>query len=185
MRKFLISFCLLITVAGYGQNKLKFRSQNYIGILEGEAHSAFHLQTINGFGFNKWFGGIGTGLDYYFLRSIPVFLSVSHDFSLKPRTFFISADAGYSFTWESVDRNRWNDFISQKYVPAPYWSGGLGYRVGMKNGDGILLNVGYSFKHIKEKREQRIQCINPPCDTFNERYDYRLKRLSLKVGWLF
>ena len=55
----------------------KFGSQNYAGITEGESGTGLQLQTINGFRYKTWFTGVGTGIDYYFQRSIPLFLSVS------------------------------------------------------------------------------------------------------------
>ena len=58
------------------QTKPKFQSQNFIGVLGGEKDASFQIQTINGVQYRTWFSGIGTGLDFYFQRSVPLFLSV-------------------------------------------------------------------------------------------------------------
>jgi hypothetical protein len=63
--------------------------------------------------------------------------------------------------------------------------GNVGYKLGLKNNDALLLLVGYSFKELKEKREVQTFCLNPPCATTIEKYDYNLKRVSFRFGYQF
>src|SRR5688572_22425237 len=131
MKRFSICVILLSLLhISQAQQRWNFRSQNYIGLLEGQDGSAFQLQTINGFQYATWFGGIGTGLDYYMYRTIPLFLSFNKDLSSQNRSFYFSVDGGINFAWlKETQRTRWNDFISQDYSPGLFWSGGLGYKV--------------------------------------------------------
>src|SRR5262245_27408802 len=76
-----------------------FNSLAQLGILEGEAGTAFQLQTINGIQFKTWSAGIGVGLDYYKYRSIPLFLDLRKYILNKPRTPFLYADGGIHFAW--------------------------------------------------------------------------------------
>ena len=171
----------------FAQKKNGFASNNYVGILEGDDGSAFQLQTINGYRFNGWFAGLGLGLDYYRLRSVPFFLSLKKDFSLKNRGFYVTLDGGTNFAWveDEENQNRWSPYISREWRPRLFWGSGLGYKFGLKNNDAVLLNLGYSFKRMHEVRQVPTMCINPPCPTTEESYDYQLKRVSLRLGYEF
>lgn len=179
-------FFLLVGSAAFAQEKYTFSSQNNIGLLEGSSGSAFQLQTINGIRSGQWFAGIGTGLDYYHLRSIPVFLSVNRYLTPKNRSPFLSLDGGLNYAWAKRERSRENDIISSRFYPSLYWSGGLGYKTGLKNKqDALLVSLGYSYKEINEKQEKTVFCINPPCPPQVETYHFGLKRVSIRIGWQF
>src|SRR3977135_1033301 len=111
-----IFFCTIMLLAiqfvTIGQQKLSFRSLNFVGLLEGETGSAFQLQTINGLQRNGWFAGIGTGLDYYRYRSIPLFFSVSKKIGNKKSGFFISMDEGLNYAWYKREKGWADDFTS-------------------------------------------------------------------------
>jgi hypothetical protein len=183
-----IFFLTLFATASSGgaQNKVQYSSMNYVGIMEGDNGTAFQLQTIQGIKYRQWFTGLGTGLDYYYLRSVPLFLSLNRNLFNKERTPYVSLDGGINFAWVNRERSRWNDFVSNDFSPALYWGAGLGYRVGLRNKkDALLLNIGYTFKHLKEEQEKAVFCINPPCPPMVEQYNYKLNRLSVKLGWQF
>jgi hypothetical protein len=168
----------------FDKPRLQFSSQNYAGILEGGAGTSFQLQTINGVRYKTWFAGAGTGLDYYYQRSIPLFASVSKFFPRAKSALYFNADAGANFPWSkgSIDNFEYRG----KFSPALYWAGGAGYRfASKKRSDGFLINLGYSYKHIVQKNKITQPCLIPPCPTYDERYDFRLRRLSLKMGWMF
>lgn len=179
--------CLLVALFTAAQkNRISFSSQTYAGLLTGESGSDPQLQTINGLSWKNWFVGAGTGIDWYYLRSVPVFLSVNRSFLQKQRrSIFLSADAGFNFPWyEKVyydfppdDRGR-NGGL--------YWASGVGYKFGVgKSDNAILLQVGYSFKKMNETYTSVYPCFNPPCPEYTEQYNYRLRRLSFRIGWGF
>jgi hypothetical protein len=168
------------------QCNCKFSSQQYVGLLEGEKGSAFQLQTVNGLKYKTWFTGIGVGLDYYTFRSVPVFLSVNKEFLIGRNSIYVLLDAGYNIPWYKREEGRGNNFISSDFSGGLYWSGGVGYKISVnKNRDAVLLNLGYSFKRMQESQEMPVFCINPPCKSSFEKYDYKLNRLSLKLGYQF
>jgi hypothetical protein len=171
---------------GVAQSKTKFHSQNYIGVLEGSRASNFQVLSINGFQKSTWFGGIGTGLDYYYFRSVPLFLSVSKYLCACERSFFFSADGGYNFVWDKSTGNFFNGERNGDFDPALYWSAGFGYKVGLKNKkDAVLMSLGFSAKHVKEEIRSIYMCFMPPCLETTEKYNYKLNRLSLRIGWQF
>jgi hypothetical protein len=178
---------LLMNVLANAQDKIIFSSQNYAGLLEGEIGSKFQVQTINGVKYKTWFAGIGTGIDWYYQRSIPLFASLNRDFFKKAkRSFYISADAGINFPWKNNVYNYYG-YDNGKLSPGLYWAGGLGYRIEVgKNTDAILIHIGYSYKHLIEKSRTIVfPCFDFPCPESTDQFDFNLKRLSLKFGWSF
>ena len=122
------------------------------------------------------------GLDYYMFRSIPVFATVNKDLVFNGRTFYVSGDVGTNYPWINDNAESSNS----KYFQGFYWAGGLGYKAFAKNKtDALIINLGYSFKRIKQEDKILGVCINPPCSVSLERYDYRLNRISMRVGWQF
>ena len=181
-----------ISLSTMAQNKIVFSSQNYVGLLEGQQGSKFQLQTINGTKYQSWFAGLGTGIDWYYRRSIPIFLSVNKDLFRKGnRNFFVSTDAGINFPWQdNKNYNPWG-YVVEKSSPGLYWGAGLGYKVGIGNThDAVLIQLGYSYKHIQEKAKNVyyypvVMIVGPQQEVVTNRFDYYLNRLSLKLGWNF
>ena len=193
MKLFLIIAVTTISATVLAQHNATFSSQNYIGLLEGEQGSKFQLQTINGIKYKTWFAGAGTGIDWYYRRSIPAFMSLNKDFFIKGnRNFFIATDVGANFPW-LVDKNSYvAGYIVEESIPGFYWGAGLGYKIGIgKLNDGILLQLGYSYKHVGEKVKTPYYydyvpgMIMQPKPDMTNRFDYYLRRLSLKIGWNF
>jgi hypothetical protein len=185
MKRFLLClFTFFLFFNTNAQDKISFNSQNTIGLLEGGSGSAFQLQTINGITQKRWFAGLGTGIDYYYIRSIPLFLSVNHNFLNKNRTPFVSVDAGVNYAWVKKEQEAWG-VINSDYTPSLYTGGSVGYKLGLKNNDAFLILIGYSFKELNEKREVQMFCINPPCQTTTEKYNYKLQRVSFRLGYQF
>lgn len=185
MKKYILFIGLLaITHVSHSQQPWKFSSQNSIGLLEGNGGSAFQFQTVNGWSNKRLFGGVGTGLDYYYTRSIPLFFSLQSNLTKKERTPFIALDAGVNFAWHKRVQSRWDDFISSDYKPGLYFSSGFGYKIGLKNKkDALLLSVGYSRKQLTEVQTQPVFCIMPPCPPSTETYRYTFNRLLVRFGW--
>jgi hypothetical protein len=172
----------------YGQEKVKYHAQNYVGLLEGEAKGAFQLQTIHGVQYRDWYGAGGIGLDYYMYRSIPVFFSLNRNIVLNKRTFFVSGDIGTNFPWVQEQSTMfWGGSTKDDFSPGLYWAGGLGYKAFFKNkSDAILINLGYSFKRLKEEISSTGGfCTDPPCTADVTTYDYKLNRISIRLGWQF
>ncbi len=189
MKKIFLILLLFLIVRNESQaqqnkNKKKFfSSQISTGIVEGEQGTSFHIETINGIRYKTWFGGIGAGLDYYYFRSIPLYLSAIKYLSSRNHSFFIQGDAGTNFAW--VNRmNVWNE-VSHDFKPGMYWNGTLGFVTGLDRKNSFSFGLGYSHKNLKEIREMAVMCFSPPCQNSFETYKYNLKRLTLKLGWQF
>jgi hypothetical protein len=190
MKLFLVVAFVLLSGISRAQHKIIFSSQDYLGLLEGQHGSAFQLQTINGARYKTWFAGLGTGIDWYYLRTIPVFLNLNKDFlKQENRNFFIAIDGGVNFLWQDDHHSAESGFSEIKSYPGFYYEAGLGYRIGIgKKNDALLMQFGYNYKHIREK----VRSIYPivslyPYEAFSsaDYIDYDLRKLSLKIGWNF
>ena len=187
MKSFFIIALISFAFSTSAQIKISFSTQNYAGLLEGANGSALQLQTINGMKYKTFFAGLGTGLDWYYQRSIPFFLSLNKEFFNKnKKSIYIAANVGLNFPWREKTPDDWDYGAYGKYHSGSYWSSGIGYRIGVgKNNDAVLLQLGYSYKHLSEKITSVLPCFNPPCPENTERYDFYLRRLSVMLGWSF
>ena len=174
-------FSLLATAQKDSTKKLnvKFTSINSIGLLEGEAGSAFHLQTINGVQYKTIFAGVGVGFDYYVLRTIPLFIDLRKYFCNKPQTPFIYADAGMHFAWPGKADN-----AQAKTHPGLYYDAGVGYRVPVKS-NAIIFTAGYAFKKYTQDETFTTWCLTPPCPESESHYELSLRRIAIKAGFSF
>lgn len=190
MGKFFLAIVLLITVSidASSQATTKTRrdisSQISAGITEGEQGTSFHVEVLNGIWYKTWFTGIGTGLDYYYFRSIPVYLSAVKYLSPRNHSFYFQGDGGINFAWEDQSSFVWNE-VSSKFKPGFYWNGSVGFATGLDKKNSFLFGLGYSHKSLKEVKEIAIPCFNPPCENTFETYRYNLNRLTLRLGWQF
>jgi hypothetical protein len=170
------------------QNTWQFRSFNTIGLLEGQAGSAFQLQTVNGAQYNSWFAGLGLGLDYYRYRTIPLFLDLRKEFGKTVNKLFVYADMGIGFSW-LTDQQKNIYYSDDHYGNGLYNDLGIGYKLSVGKNSGLLISLGYSYKKLTETYPNYYNQtywngtmnINPQTQQIN----YSLNRLSIKVGWQF
>ncbi len=191
VKRFLVLFILVFVSAMvvFSQEPAKksscgcrFQSVNQIGLIDGSSDTEFHLQTINGLRFGNWFTGIGVGIDYYYVRSVPLFFDVRNYWFKKKNSPFVYADIGINFPCVKD----YDDFIFQdiNYNEGLYYDLGLGYKLGLKNTHALSLSAGFNFKRISGKRSY-IPCEFMPCAGTTEEFDYKMNRISMKFGWEF
>jgi hypothetical protein len=163
--------------------KWRFQSINNVGLLEGQAGSAFQLQTINGAAYHSWFAGLGIGLDYYKLRTIPFFLDFRKEFGQSNQKFFLYADGGISFSW--VTNMQKLGYVDEQFSNGFYDDLGLGYKTVLGKNNALLLSLGYSFKKITDTYSTPYYGIDFPPTYPKEWVNYNLNRLTIKLGWSF
>lgn len=160
-----------------------FQSMTQVGLLEGASGPSWNLQTLGGAYYKTWFAGVGIGLDYYMMRTIPLFVDFRKELFKKRRTPFLYADAGIQFDWLKTKEKP--VFGSGNYSPGIYYDAGAGYKLGLGTRNALLISAGYTVKALREERLSIPHCIQAPCNPSTERYNYTFSRLSLKVGWQF
>lgn len=178
---------LVLFFCSKAQDSLRFRAQQWIGHLEGENGSAFQFNTAAGVQLGSNYLGLGSGIDWYYFRSVPVYLTYQRTLPVAKGRFFLNADAGLNYSWKKKNSsNAWSNTISDQFFPSTYAETGIGYRTFFKNKkDALLFHIGFGYKQLKEDKEIPVFCIMAPCPTLIEHYSYKMSRLSIKMGWEF
>lgn len=185
MFKKLTVFVICIMGVQTFQAQVTYRSYNYVGVVAGQSKSAYQVLTTHGANYEGWYLGLGTGIDDYRNRTIPVFISALKEV-LPKNNMFININAGTQFLWSDKERNQIWGAVAQKAYPGFFGEAGLGYRLQAgKEGQGILFGTYYSYKYFKEKFEVPQICTNPPCNTSSEYVRSQFSRWAFKVGFVF
>jgi len=168
---------------GNEKKHIRFHSINQVGILAGSSDAAIQLQTVNGVQYKTCFAGIGVGIDYYSVRSIPLFLALRKYIAIKKGALYGYGDGGINYVWQ-----RKYDATFQAlptYDNGLYYDIGLGYRFPVNKFGALSLNAGFSGKEYSSTSEQVNPCLIPPCPVSKQEFNYSLHRLSFKAGWIF
>lgn len=181
LKLLLVSTACACCMAALSQgNKVSFQSIVAAGVMEGEKNGEPLLQTINGLRYKTWFGGVGTGLDYYDLRSIPLFLDVRKTIFDRARSPFVYADGGYHFPWLTNDKKA--EYAGEIWAKGGlYYDAGIGYQ--MRNAKGLAMgfSAGYSYKKHSYDVPQYVFCIWGDCPQERQTFDNQLRRISIKA----
>jgi hypothetical protein len=150
------------------------------------AHSLSALFFKNGWGF-----GAGAGIDYYKVRSVPVFLSGRKEFGKTDHHLFGYAQLGYNIALALNSQhfhpgNSWS-FGNSRFRNGVYSDFGIGYALLNKKRKGLEFSMGYSLKTLTESYTETIIRDFPPYGgaEFEHSFRYSLNRLALKVGFRF
>src|SRR5947208_3326946 len=99
MRHFIILLLLLGTYCfTNAQKKISYSGSVEGGILKGSNPVNSFVFTTHGIAFNQYTFGVGSGIDFYSFRSIPLFVDVKRIFSNKAVGNFVQTAAGINFT---------------------------------------------------------------------------------------
>ncbi len=202
MKKYILTVvcCTLLVSFANAQKKIqqssgcKFISIVNVGLLEGSASKSFgQIQLVNGFQKNTLFAGIGAGVDYYgFKRSVPLFIDVKKDLMADTRTPFVYIDGGYNLSWlrgsEKISFGEYGDH-DYKQKGGLFYEVGLGFKFVLKSKLALGFSAGYSYKQSKEIYTPFIWIDFPPYPNpaaqNPETYDYKFRRISLKLSCWF
>lgn len=187
----LLSFCLMMCHQSFSQksaagNKCDcgFGALAQAGtFVAGEALPGGNFQSVVGFRYKEWFGGVGAGIDFYRYRSIPVFVDIRRTIFRKPTAPFVYADIGVNYPWlrnfEKEDYYKPQDFRTGYYFDI-----GAGYRFHLAKHHHILFSAGYTEKRTREDRAiADYGCGALPCPDKIDRFSYTMKRIIIRVGW--
>lgn len=168
---------------------IAFRSINLVGMNEGQGQTAFQLQTINGAQYKGWFAGLGVGLDYYNIRTVPLFLDLRKDIQNEKSTPFVYADGGINYVWQTSSQKSMNSYST--YSNQFFYDFGIGYKAGIGKQNALMFSIGYSQKYLLEKSDPPVYTYYGPYYNLgalqdnSSTYSYTFRRLSVKIGWEF
>ena len=177
------SFFLLHVAAQSSPSKEKvhFSSINTLGIMAGGSGEGMAMQTINGVRYKNWNFGIGTGIDWYGIRSIPLIADVRRSFTNKKYKPFVYTNAGANFPWATGDNYSIGfGSIETSYKPAFCGEFGLGYKVSFKNQTAFVMSAGFSYKEIRV--EQISSTGIPGFGKTTSSFEYYYRRIAVRMG---
>lgn len=163
--------------------KTCFHSFNTIQVLNGKTTTSLAINTVNGFQFGKLFTGIGTGFDYYYHTSVPLFFEGRLDVAKPKGKLQLFANGGISFPFSAQNKN-W-EFKTGPYKAGSLYAAGLDYLVPVKK-DAFVLGVSFSNKQIIQMVDNNVW--NPMLNRLDNipiKDKYSLNRIAIRVGWMF
>jgi hypothetical protein len=186
LRNLILGLCLIVATHSTAQRRtLPVEGSVGVGLLEGQAGGAFQLNATAGIKTGTWTTSVGTGLDYYRVRSIPVFLQVQKRLLNRQQTPFAYAAGGYHFVWMKEVYQDWNWNEQSSTRGGVYFGGGIGYQLPALKKAALYFAAGYSYKQYVQEQTGVFPCLIAPCPEYKEKFNHRLRRLSVTTGLRF
>lgn len=189
---FIVGICLLSTnlMAQSGKsNKTSSYLMPQIALLNGSSGAGAQIQLAGGLVKNNWHLGLGTGIDYYEMRSVPLYTDVRYHFG-KEKKAFVYSNIGYNFSWvQNIDDRVYimpPAMNTLKQTGGLYTDFGVGYNVRIGKHQALALSTGFSVKQMREEYEELSIWSWPrpvQIDPTIRRFDYAFKRVSFKVAY--
>jgi hypothetical protein len=162
---------------------LPFHSFNSVQVLMGKSNNSFAVHSVNGVQVKKTFVGIGVGFDYYYHRSVPLFLELRHDISRGERKLQAFVNAGIHIPFANI--NKIDPGKTGDFKPGRLLAAGLDYYIPFKK-DAVVLGLAYSQKKVTQMVDNNIW--NPSLNRIDNvpvKEVYEFNRIWLKIGWAF
>ena len=139
------------------------------------------FQTVNGITKDRSFLGLGVGLDYYQIRSIPLHLDYRWNFSANRNTPFLFAGGGLDFAWFNANQKVEMEVSSSS--PGYYYDLGAGWKLSGKNRTAFVLSAGYSAKQVRYKTPFYSIFAAPQMEGESlNRFNMIFRRVSVRIG---
>lgn len=159
-----------------------------IGLLNGDHAVGAQVQLTGGLVSNQWMYGLGTGIDYYRLRSVPVFADVRRYLN-KMKSTFLYTHLGYHFSWVEQDHKTgiasWNTDYNMR--GGLYLDAGIGHDMRIKKTKALTISIGYTQKQMRESYTEQIWILpvigGNSFELSPRTFDYTFRRLLLKVAY--
>lgn len=195
---FIAAICLLSTHLQAQKSKAK-KSSSYlmpqVALLNGSSGTSTQIQLVGGLVKNDWHVGLGVGIDYYEMRSVPLFTDVRYHFG-KEKKIFTYANVGHNFSWaQDADNPRFTippSSYAVKQTDGLYTDIGIGYTIKIGRRNSLLMSTGFSLKQMGEEYHplpysswiwpSSDPWTSPPSTTVRK-FDYTFKRVSFKVAY--
>ena len=161
----------------------KFHSYNSVQLLTGSTTNAASLHSVNGFSKGKFFGGVGTGFDYYYKTTIPLFAEARFDIAGTDRKFQLFANGGFHIPFGNINKkepSKKGDFKTGKLLAA-----GLDYYIPFKS-YAFIVGIAYRKKTVTQIVDNNVW--NPVLiriENIPIKEVYSFNRVWIRVGYVF
>ncbi|GAC1444432.1 MAG: hypothetical protein NVSMB63_13810 [Sediminibacterium sp.] len=191
MRKNILLSIALLIAAGVAAQPQKVESGYYflpqVSLLNGDHAVSSSIQVTGGIERKSWSFGLGAAIDYYRVRTTPVFADLRTYFG-RNRSLFSYLNLGTDIAWPLSSQTR-SVWIGTRSAESSFSNGlytdiGFGYALRGKHKNGVVMSIGYSIKTTAETYPEVIYHPFPPYinEAGERKLDYTLNRLVLKLG---
>lgn len=147
----LVAFLSAPATAQKKQNPVSLYVMPQGSLLAGD-HSASGAPLLTaGIQYRNWLFGAGGGVDYYKVRSVPIFAETRYAFGKKPASFFAYAHGGYNIANAKQYQHSAYNIVNSVYNNGWLAEGGVGYNFWNRQKRGLSLGIGYSVKTLQER----------------------------------
>ena len=194
MKTIFVSFFIFICLLQLSAQE-KHRWDGYymvpqIGLLNGDHAVSAQVMMVAGKMKKNTGIGIGAAIDYYKIRTVPVFIDLRKNFSLAGRPLFAYLNLGYNIASPlSSDYQQagysWFNKYNDRFASGFYSDMGFGYLFSDKSHKTFFISIGYTMKTITEKYDERSYNDFPPYNQYYDaerKFQYLFNRLVLKIG---
>ncbi|GGH83208.1 hypothetical protein HNQ91_006000 [Filimonas zeae] len=161
-------------------------TQPGVTLLNGDKYTSAAITAVTGVHYKQWYLGVGAGIDYYKVRSIPLLAELRFESKLKAAPF-VYARAGYNVAW-ALEHQHTKPYVfwgtNSVFNNGKYAAAGLGCYVYRKDDTGVALTLGYSAKGVTELYDETIW-NGTRTVTESRKLDYVFRRLDIGVSYRF
>jgi hypothetical protein len=104
-----IAICISFLSSGQ-QSKIRYTGSLEAAVVKGSYEANGAISTGHGIKYKNWSVSIGTGVDYYRYRSVPVYFDIKRFMTAGNKQFFVQASAGMNIAWPTAGQKlaqRW------------------------------------------------------------------------------
>ncbi len=183
-----VLFLMMTLVEVKAQSNNKYYLIPQVALLNGDYAASAQVQLVGGIEKKKWSYGIGAAIDYYKVRTIPVFADLRVGLN-KTNSIAAYLNMGTNIAWpmenQYTENGLWWNTRKSSFSNGLYADMGLCYRIEGKKKNRFLVGIGYTLKTITETVPETIFRDFPPyiAETTIRSYKYTFNRLALRVGF--
>jgi hypothetical protein len=147
MRYFILLLCIGISCIANAQSKIHYTGSVEGGLLKGSNPAKCFVFTTQGIAYKNYTFSIGSGVDFYSFRSVPLFIDAKRKFGNRAVEPFIQAAAGINITSpNSTDAKILYQYAGGDFNTGFFAKTGGGLIFGAQKNPKVLLSAGYSYK---------------------------------------
>ncbi|MBL0359355.1 MAG: hypothetical protein IPP72_21945 [Chitinophagaceae bacterium] len=165
------------------KHQCRFHSFNSVQLLNGASAVSAAFHSVNGLQVGKLFTGIGAGFDYYYHRSVPLFLEARYNLPGTGRILQVFANGGIHIPYGNT--NQTQPSKTGVFKAGRLLAMGIDYYIPLKK-DAVVIGIGYSQKKITQLVDNNVW--NPVVNHVENipiKEGYEFNRIWLKLGLVF
>lgn len=196
MRTWLI-FIFIITCAIHALGQQKGKPNRWhvtaaASLMNGNTKTGSAVIGTIGFDWKaKWTLGLGSGIDHYFFRSVPVFAEFQRFIGKEYKGLFVYGSAGLNVPWPTDDQRAyrqnwgWGGAAQESAFSKGFCTDlGIGYGFKGKKGHGMFLRAGHSIKTMEQRYTEQVWNGSSTVPALRE-ISYLFGRISIQAGIRF